>query len=424
MSGSFNTKKIFSSHIFWRFLPFWIFLIFFKFGGGLHFSVISPLGEKLLPLWAVGLLIGGGAFVQLLLDVPAGYWLDRYGYLKLLKFTTIMFLIAAVCFMLGLSRTTYVLSLIMSTMGWLFFNPGINAYILSQAPKVHAGWFISWRDVFGSIGVVLSTAVLPFALFMAPQQIGFILFAILCVALLMLFFCPKDTASVHAEMKIPTQHYYIKRHYIPTLLKTMKQLNPASSMLLLLNLAASTFYGIIWFVVPLVIAHQAQGGLLGLGLGIFDFAVVSLGFLLGNLADKANKRVLVFFGLLIFAVSGLLLGFNFGWLFLIFGFLATTGDEMAGLSLWSWLHALDRNHASDGAIAGVINLFDDLGWAIGPMVAGVVYEIYGPTWTIAAGALPIFVVWVIYQFMTRGQPSSVLPMPDLPLKPHRLRHKS
>ena len=57
--------------IFWKFFPFWIFLIFFKFGGGLHYSLLSQLGEKFLPLWLVGILIGGSSFVQLLLDVPA-----------------------------------------------------------------------------------------------------------------------------------------------------------------------------------------------------------------------------------------------------------------------------------------------------------------------------------------------------------------
>jgi len=62
------------------------------------------------------------------------------------------------------------------------------------------------------------------------------------------------------------------------------------------------FYGTIWFVVPLVIAHQAHMGLLGIGLGMFDFAIVALGFLLGNLADKSNKRALVFFGLLLFSL--------------------------------------------------------------------------------------------------------------------------
>lgn len=204
----------------------------------------------------------------------------------------------------------------------------------------------------------------------------------------------------------------------------MKKLNPASTMLLLLNLTASTFYGIIWFVVPLVIAHQAQAGMLGLGLGIFDFAVVVLGFLIGNLADKANKRTLVFFGLLLFAISGVLLGFNFGWLFLIFGFLATTGDEMAGISLWSWLHSLDKDHAQDGTIAGVINLFDDLGWAVGPMAAGILYEMTGATWTIVFGAIPIFAVWLIYQFMMRRHPAHVLAPTEIPPKPHRREYKS
>jgi MFS family permease len=419
------SKKRPVSSIFWRFLPFWIFLVFFKFGAGIHFSVLSPLGEQLLPLWAVGCLIGGGSLVQLLLDVPAGYLLDRFGYLKLLKVTTFIFLFAAVCLMFGLTRTTYVLSLIMSTFGWLFFNPGINAYVLSHAPKQHAGKFISLRDVFASCGIVLSSAVLPFVLFLAPQQIGFIIFALLSVTLLTLFFSPKDHVSVHNEVKLPTQHYYVRRHYILTLLKTINKLNPASTMLLLLNLAASTFYGIIWFVVPLVIAHQAESGLLGIGLGIFDFSVLALGFMLGNLADKVNKRTLIFFGLLIFAVSGALLGCNFGWLFIIFGFLATTGDEMAGLSLWSWLHSLDKDHAQDGTVAGVINLFDDLGWAVGPIAAGILYAWLGPTWTIVLGALPIFVVWLIYQvFVIRNKRNNPMTLFVMPAKPHRFRHKS
>lgn len=410
--------------IFWKFLPFWIFLTFFKFGAGLHFSALSPLGERLLPLWLVGVLIGGGSLIQLLLDVPAGYLLDRYGYLKLLKVTTFAFLFAAICLMFGLTKTSYVLSLIMSTFGWLFFNPGINAYVLSHSPKEHAGKFISLRDVFASCGVVLACAVLPFVLVLAPQQMGYVIFSILCVAFLTIFFSPKDKISVqNDELKLPTQHYYVKRHYLPTLLKTIKKLNPASTMLLLLNLTASIFYGIIWFVVPLVIAHQAEAGLLGIGLGIFDFSVVVLGFMIGNLADKANKKTLVFFGLLIFSIAGMFLGFNFGWLFILFGFLATTGDELAGISLWSWLHALDKDHAHDGAVAGAINLFDDLGWAVGPMAAGLLYEFTGATWTIVIGALPIFIVWLIYQLMVHKQPVQVLALAEIPAKPHRSRNK-
>ena len=127
-------------------------------------------------------------------------------------------------------------------------------------------------------------------------------------------------------------------------------------------------------------------------------------------------------GLLLFSVSGMLLGFNFGILFILFGFLATTGDEMAGISLWSWLHALDKDHASDGVISGIINLFQDLGWGIGPIVAGILYTFWGAAWTIALGAIPIFVTWIIYQFFIRHQPkySGLL---FVPKKPHRARYK-
>ena len=115
--------KLFShtANILWRFLPFWIFMIFFKFGGGLHYSLLSPLGEKVLPLWVIGVLMGAASIAQLLLDVPAGRILDKYGYRKFLKVTTFIFLFAAICFLFGFTKQTYLISLLISVFGWLFF---------------------------------------------------------------------------------------------------------------------------------------------------------------------------------------------------------------------------------------------------------------------------------------------------------------
>jgi len=410
---------------FLRFLPFWIFLVFFKFGGALHYSLVSPLGERVLPLWIVGLIMGGGSIVQFLLDVPAGHLLDRYGYRKLLKLTTFIFLFAAVAYIFDFTLVTYLISMVVSTFGWLFFGPGVNAYILSHAPREYAGRFMSLRDVSGSIGVVLSSAVLPFVVLFTPRAMGWVIFALLFIAWISLYFSPEDTHSVHEEIKLPTQHHYIKRNSLAVTMKAMKKLDPASSMLLIAGLVAGIFYGAIWFVVPLVIASQAAGSeLLGIGLGIFDFAIVLLGFFLGNLADRANRRSLVFFGLLVFSISGMLIGFNFGWLFLLFGFLATSGDEMSEISLWSWLHSLDREHDSDGLISGVINFFSDVGWAIGPIMAGFLYTVIGPSWTILIAALPILVAWMVYQFiLKRHRRYGISPVP-VPRKPHRARHRT
>lgn len=407
-----------------RFLPFWVFMVLFKFGAGLHYTLVAPLGERLFPLWVVGFLAGGCSLVQLFFDVPAGRLLDRYGYLRLLKITTFIFLLSVACFFFGLTYLTYFLTLFLSIFGWLFYSSGINAYILSQAPKAHSGKFISMRDVSGSVGIVFASASLPFVLLLSVQWMGILLFGLLLCAWILLWFSPKETRVVHAEQESEIPSHDIKRRAFMRSFGAIKKLNPASTMLLLTGVASAIFYAAIWFVVPLVIASQQRAGLLGIGLGIFDFAVVMLGFFLGVLADKMNKRTLVFFGLLLFAIAGVLTGFHFDVLFLLFGFLATAGEEMAMLSLWSWLHMLDREHTHDGAIAGVISLFDDLGWALGPMFAGVLYGLIGPSWTIAVSAIPIFVTWIVYQFLMHKHPARSVSFKDIPHKPHRPRHKN
>ncbi len=411
-------------NIFWKFTPFWLFLLLFKFGGGLHYSLISPLGEQIYPLWIVGLLMGGSAFTQLLFDVPAGHILDRYGYRRMLLITTAVFMLAAACLLFGLSRITYVTSICISIFGWLFFGPGESAYTLAHAPKEATGKFISFRDIAGATGVMIAGAFVPFGLLLKPSTLGAVLFILLGLAFLAIWFSPPDAKPIHREIKIPTQAHYVRRHSFSALCLVIKKLNPASSTLLLLNLAAGIFYGAVWFVVPLVIAHHDDAGALSMGLSVFDFAIVLLGYIIGNLADKFNRRKLVFIGLLIFAFSGLLIGFNFGILFLLFGFLATAGDELAGLSLWSWLYTLDKNHAHDGAVAGVLSLALDLGWAIGPIAAGFMYTQLGPTWTITYGAIPIVLVWGLYTLMAhRHQPRQPWPG-TIPVRPRRLRHKT
>ena len=410
--------------IFWRYAAFWLFLVMFKFGGSLHWSLITPLGEQLMPLWIVGVIMSACSVIQLLLDVPVGRLMDRFGYLLFLKIGTIVLLCTGAALFFGLSLPTYFLSLIASVFGWLFFTPGVSAYVLSQAPKEEAGEFISLRDVFESVGVVLASAVLPLVLLLHVPSIGLVITLPVLLGVGLLFLSPCEKRWNHVkEKKLETQHHYIRRQSFWKSLRSIGKLKPASTMLLLLGFSSCAFYGAIWFVVPLVIAHQANAGLLGIGLGIFDFAIVVLGFLLGSLADRYNRRTLVFIGLLLFAIAGMLIGLDFGWFFILFGFLATSGDEMAEISLWSWLHALDREHANDGVITGVISLFQDLGWAVGPLIAGILYALVGPSWTLTIAAVPILLVWVAFQFvMSRCGPAPICL--GLPPKPHRRRHKS
>lgn len=150
--------------LFKEYWAFWIFLTVFKFAAGLHYTLLSPLGEKVFPLRIVGIAIGLTSVLQLIFDIPAGYLLDKYGYLKMLKVTTAIFIIAAICLFFKFTGVVFVLTLLASSFGRLFFGPGVNAYVLSKAPKEDAGKFISLRDSFESFGIVISSAVLAFIL--------------------------------------------------------------------------------------------------------------------------------------------------------------------------------------------------------------------------------------------------------------------
>jgi MFS family permease len=374
-----------------KLLPFWLFVFLFKFGAGLHYTLLSALGEKILPIWIVGLIIGAASLLQIIFDVPAGLLLDRFGYVRVMRVSTFIFLIGALVLCFGLSLPTYLITIFLGFIGWLFFGPGSTAYTLVHAKSDEGGRYMGLQHAFTSLGIVCAAAALAFVINVTSQMIGTVVAVVLMGALAALFLARPDKASVH-EVTHKWQAYHVRRQFLHKTILAVKRLNPASGMLALQNLVGSFFYAIIWFVVPLVIAHQASAGVLGVGLSMFDLAIVLLGAALGKLADRSNKKKLVFLGLFIFSAAGMFLGFNLNILFLFFGFLATTGDEMSTASLWSWFERLDKNHSQDGLVNGAITLFEDIGWTIGPVLAGFLYIAVGPSYTILVGAVPLVLV--------------------------------
>jgi MFS family permease len=412
-----TTKLIFS------FLFFWIFLLMFKFGAGLDYALLSPLGSHILPLWIVGLVMSAASLFQLTMDIPAGRILDMFGYKRVMMFGTLLALIGVALFFYGITIVSFIFSIILVYTGWLFFEPGKNAYVLSSAKPKNAAMFMGYRDVSGSIGIVLSCLILPFVVDASSKTIAMVLTVLLGIALVAICLAPIDKRRIALKDNPHERTHHQRRFTLKNISAVLKRLSPASSLLMLLNFAGSIFYGAIWFVVPLIIAQAVYNGtLLGVGLAMFDFSIVIIGSILCNMVNRAETKMLIFVGLMVFSVAGFLLGFNFGVLFLVFAFLSTTGDETASLPLWAWLHKLDKKHNSDGLISGAINLAEDLGWAAGPLFAGLLYAIVGPKYTIALASLPIVAVLLFYVIAVRGRAVKAT-LKGVPPKPHKHRHK-
>jgi MFS family permease len=406
-----------------RYLFFWLFLIFFKFGAGLQYTLIPPLGARVLPIWVVGVVIFASTIFQMILDIPVGYLLDKFGYKKMLIIGTAVSLVGVLVFLYGITIETLVLSTFLVALGWTIWMPGVNAYSLSESTKRTSTAFMAYRDIFASAGMVLTAMLLILVVNSSAFIVAVALSLPLAIALILIYLAPKDKKRITADTAPSEDTSYQKRRLFEDLSGAIHRLNPASSLLLMLNCASGIFYGIVWFVVPLLVASTIyNGALLSAGLAMFDFTVIIMGSYLSKTLRKTQRK-LILIGLLIFSVSGFLLGTSFGILFIVFSILSSAGNEMTSLPLWVWMHALDSKHNRDGLISGLLTFSGDIGWAVGPLLAGVLYETVGPTLSISIGALPIAFVFVLYYLAVR-QRMVKIPIFDAPPKPHTYRHKS
>ncbi|MBP6944763.1 MFS transporter [Patescibacteria group bacterium] len=405
-------------------LPLWLYITLFKAGGWLYFITLPVFGERVFPIWMVGLCIGAASLFQLLLDVPAGMILDRWGYARLLRFSSISLIMGGVILSIfGLHSWTYLSFILFSGIGWLFFGPGVDAYTLRIAPRTHTGRFMSIRRLTSSLGAVIGATLFTLLLNKPPQTIGIVVAAILACATIVGSLLKKEPHRSHIHKATQT-HSVTHPHIFARALHTIKALNPASSMLIFSGFAAATFYGIVSFVIPLHLKDAVHAGPLQFALSIFDLTVILCGGFIGRLADSNKKRLFVFLGLCLFALSSTFMSMNLNSWFLVFGFMASVGDELLTVSLWSWLNHLNHDHVHDGLIASIIAFFQDLGWVIGPIIAGFAYTRFGASQTILFGAGVVCISWAINSIALRNSAGTILHTPPSPLPvPYHDRHK-
>lgn len=403
-------------------IPFWLFILFFQFSGNIHYAFLPTLGDKLTQTWIVGLIISSLSFTQLMLDVPAGFLLDKFGYTKMLRVGTIIFMISALILAFAPGLIGFIIAAISSALGWLFFMPGVNAYVLSMAPKENAEKFMVFRDISSASGITLGCLALMVTINFSPTTTGLISVSLFFIALFCIWISPKDTVSVHEEKKLIHHHYYIRRNIFKKLFESLNKLNPASWILIIQGVCGSIFYSVVWFAIPLMMADPNKR-LFDVSLGIFDFAIIILGSFLGKLSQKIKEKYSVILGLLVFSLAGFFLGRQIEWLFLIFGFLATAGEELSNIALWSWLDKLDTDHSEDGEIASVISFFQDLGWTIGPVCAGILYSIFGGELTLSFGAIPVLITFVISTILIIKHGHTISPEAYPHQYPKRIRGK-
>ncbi len=348
----------------------WFFTLLFKFGAGIHYSLIAILGAQILPLPVVGLCVGAASFIQLVLDVPAGFMLERYGHLRMLRVSTVCFLLAGGVLFFGLSPVTYVATVILSAFGWLFFGPGVAAYLLSHGPVASMGRLTALRRMCEAVGITLALLGLAHFSTLPVAVVGLVIIYPMLGAFAALVIAErKGTPTVlHKEAR---NRRVVAATPFAKLRMVAAQLHPVSTILALHTFSASVFYSMIWFLFPLLIVQSADPGIFSIALASLDLTVLLVDMPIGMLVDRVTKRPLVMLGMVLMAVAALALSQTFGIMVIVFAIVLSLGDEIALVALWAWLDERTSKVHHEGIVAGGLTFVEDLGWSTGPVLAGI-----------------------------------------------------
>lgn len=353
-----------------RFTPLWFFIFLFKFGAGIHYSLITVLGAQIFPLWAVGLCVGAASFIQLVLDVPAGFMLERHGHLRMLRVSTICFLLAGGALLFGLSPPSYVVTVIFSALGWLFFGPGVSAYLLSHGPVAVMGRLTALRRMCEAIGITCALLGLAHFSTFPVTIVGLIIIYPMLGSLAALVLAQRAhiPTILHKETR---SRRVVAMTPLATLRTVATKLHPVGTVMALHVFAASVFYSMIWFLFPLLIVHSANPGIFSVALASLDLTVLFVAMPIGILVDRYAKRPLVVLGMAMMAVAALALSQAVTLLVIAFAIAVSLGDEIAIVSLWAWLDERTSKVHHEGIVTGALTFIEDLGWCTGPVLAGI-----------------------------------------------------
>ena len=377
------------------FSPLWFYIVLFKFGAGIHYAMIAVLGAQILPFWLVGLCVSYASLIELVCDIPAGFFLEKYGYLRMLRLTTILFLCAAGALLFGLTPLTYFISITFGAFGWLFFTPGINAYLLAHGAVPIIGRLFGILRASEGAGIMFATIGLPFFVRLPVPLLGLVMMYPLLGALAALAIGTRFHMPSTLPKKIQTKQAAVKASF-REIQSAFRHLHPVGTALGLYMVCIATFYGFIWFIYPLLINAGTAPEVLSASMTMLEFAMIIAGFTVARLADSARKKQLIFAGLGIVTAMSVLLGFTFHPILIALCFVLSFGDELVRTTLWAWLDAKAEKNEQHGVVTGVINFLEDLGWTLGPTIAGFLFASMGASTTLRIAG----VIMVVSAFTT------------------------
>jgi len=356
-------------------------VIVFALGNSVMWFILPILAENLFKdLFLVGLLIAIPSIIAVFCNIPAGGFSDHFGRKKIFISGVLVMAVLGLLLPSVNSMARFIGFMVVFGLANLSMLVPSRAYIMDIAPKKKTSEFFGIFEVFYQIGFTAGPVI---AGYLVADQLdvgvlnsGLFYFLVSIASALILMRC-KETVTLGKSALVSVKDVIQKdRLYFKSLLD-YKSLHYAGAAILLATFIIVFVDGVVWTLVPLYTTLGLDAGTVGLILSMFVLPFILFEVPAGVVADRLGKIRVFVFGLLVAGVFLVVFGSSSdSTVLLASAFLATTGLAFARPALDGFLTDISASKER-GGIVGVWNVAEDAGYVAGPIVGGLLAEVFG-----------------------------------------------
>ncbi|MFH0861672.1 MAG: MFS transporter [Candidatus Altiarchaeota archaeon] len=326
----------------------------------------------------IGLFISIAAAAGLLIDLPLGSLSDRVSKRRLMIAGLLIAVVSASLIFHFRQNAPLYLFFFVWGLAFQIWRVPRDAYFASHTDKLDRsqeyGLDMEVKYLGQSIGPLLAGFLLASAGF--SGIIGFYGF-ILVLAACVLFFFLEETN--HRPMKTALDTC-VKEPFLKRSVNEVRSMGGSGVILLYFTLLFTAWEQTLLTFQPLFSGPDGLGlspELGGLVMASFSILGIVLSFPAGKLADRFGKRPVLTAGLLVMGMSLVMFSFSADLIHaVVFALLTSLGWALSMPALFGLIIDLAEGHKK-GCVAGVWDLFMDLGFVAGPLFGGFICQFYG-----------------------------------------------
>ncbi|WP_438350273.1 MFS transporter [Paenibacillus sp. FA6] len=377
---------------------FFMFLTFYILATAFPLYVKDSLdGNQQQMGLAITIYVIGGVLIRPF----SGLWVDRFGKKKMAVIGMVIFLIACVCYFGTKGIFLFLVIRLIHGMSYAIASTATSTVASTLVPESRQGEGMGYFSMFMSIAMVVGPAL---GLFLwKDKNINVLLLAVCAIAALSLLFT--------IGMRMPKQMQNTSEPILN--IKPIKKrkglrwsdfIEPkALPISLVAFILAFSYSSITGFIAPFT-AEIHQSHVTGYFFIVFAVMIVLSRPVIGKVFDKYNEHLLVYPGILLFAIGMLLLSqAHSGTVILMAGVIMGVGYGALVPCFQTLAMKLASGHRR-GAALGTFFLLFDLGYGVGSYFMGLIASLtdYRMMYVVA-GFITLFSVVVYYLLHHRPQ---------------------